>query len=150
VNQVIAEANSAIGGCASAYSYSELNEALTTINENYDNGNQDQGHLTCQPVNVDERNSESTAVANVTEMSANVYPNPNNGQFSISLNAVTKGQVNVKMVDMMGRVMMSNNYNVVKGNNTLNIDLGKVAAASYNLILTDGANTVTRMINVTK
>ncbi|MBX7052937.1 MAG: hypothetical protein K1X54_12935, partial [Flavobacteriales bacterium] len=47
IAQVISLANEVIGGCSSAYSYSQLNQALTTINENYDNGNMDQGDFLC-------------------------------------------------------------------------------------------------------
>jgi len=48
INQLIAEANNTIGGCNSTYSYSALNDALTSFNENYDNGTTDNGHITCQ------------------------------------------------------------------------------------------------------
>lgn len=47
VNQVLAEANKVLGGCGSSYSPSDLNAALTSINENYDNGTVDKGFLTC-------------------------------------------------------------------------------------------------------
>lgn len=48
INQLIAEANNTIGGCSSNYSFSALNDALTTFNENYDDGKTDNGHITCQ------------------------------------------------------------------------------------------------------
>jgi hypothetical protein len=38
VNQVIAQANSLIGGCGSSYSIGDLNTALTNINQNYVDG----------------------------------------------------------------------------------------------------------------
>jgi len=47
VNQVLAIANDVIGGCSSAYSASAVNNALTVINENFDNGTQDNGNLDC-------------------------------------------------------------------------------------------------------
>jgi Secretion system C-terminal sorting domain/SprB repeat len=40
-------ANQAIGGCVTGYSFSELNDAATAINENYDNGTTDNGFLNC-------------------------------------------------------------------------------------------------------
>ena len=47
VYELVEEANQFIGGCAGDYSASELNESLTAINENFDNGNTDNGYLDC-------------------------------------------------------------------------------------------------------
>lgn len=47
INQLIAEANSAIGGCSNVYALSDLNDALSAFNENYDNGTVDNGYTTC-------------------------------------------------------------------------------------------------------
>ena len=50
VAQLLAEANNAIGGCSSTYDLSDINEALDNINNNYDDGNKDQGFLNCNHV----------------------------------------------------------------------------------------------------
>jgi len=42
-------ANQAIGGCATGYSFSDLNDTATAINENYDNGTSNNGYLICNP-----------------------------------------------------------------------------------------------------
>jgi hypothetical protein len=47
VAQLLAEAEKKLGGCASPYSFSQLNNALDAINNNYANGNTDLGYLTC-------------------------------------------------------------------------------------------------------
>lgn len=47
INQLIAEANKTIGGCSSKYTPSQLNTALSSFNENYDNGTKDNGYTTC-------------------------------------------------------------------------------------------------------
>lgn len=49
VNQVIAIANDIIGGCSTAYGADDLNVALTSFNENYDNGTVDNGNFSCTP-----------------------------------------------------------------------------------------------------
>ncbi|MFN0031665.1 MAG: hypothetical protein ACKVOR_05860, partial [Flavobacteriales bacterium] len=46
INQLLAIANNVIGGCSNAYSFSSLNEALTSINENF-NGGSNGGFITC-------------------------------------------------------------------------------------------------------
>ena len=38
VNQLIAEADKAIGGCGSSFSFSQLNAGLTSVNENFVDG----------------------------------------------------------------------------------------------------------------
>ncbi len=47
VSQLLMEANRAIGGGSTAYTISDLNDALTKLNENYDNGTVDLGYFTC-------------------------------------------------------------------------------------------------------
>lgn len=50
VQQLIDEANKKIGVCAvSSFSYSQFNEALTNVNENYDNGTVNDNFLNCPP-----------------------------------------------------------------------------------------------------
>ena len=49
VQQLFDEANKKLGGCSSAYSYSELNDAVTRINENFDNGYVTGNYLSCSP-----------------------------------------------------------------------------------------------------
>ncbi len=47
VQQVIDIADQVIGQCSTAYSPAQVNEALTHVNENYDNGLQDLGYFNC-------------------------------------------------------------------------------------------------------
>ena len=48
VNEFLAIANDALGGNTNTgYTYSQLNSAATTVNENFDNGTVDNGDLTC-------------------------------------------------------------------------------------------------------
>jgi choice-of-anchor A domain-containing protein/uncharacterized repeat protein (TIGR01451 family) len=49
VNQLLAIANSAIGGESSGYTYSEISNALTAVNENFNEGNNN-GYLDCPPL----------------------------------------------------------------------------------------------------
>ncbi|HZW39919.1 MAG TPA: collagen-binding domain-containing protein [Ignavibacteriaceae bacterium] len=43
-------AQSALGGAITGFSYSQINDAATAINENFDNGTVDDGYLECPPV----------------------------------------------------------------------------------------------------
>jgi hypothetical protein len=74
VSQVLAEANKKLGGCSSPYSFSQLNDAVTRINENFDNGATDNHFLVC-PGNI--RTSGPLADTYEDEnLSISAYPNP--------------------------------------------------------------------------
>lgn len=47
VSEFLAIANTALGGGTTGYSYSDINSAATSINENFDNGTSNNGFLTC-------------------------------------------------------------------------------------------------------
>ena len=47
VNQFLAIANQAIGGASTGYTYSQINNAATAINENFDDGTANNNFLTC-------------------------------------------------------------------------------------------------------
>ena len=47
VDQFLAIANTALGGGSTSYSYSDITDAATAINENFDNGTVDNGFLIC-------------------------------------------------------------------------------------------------------
>ncbi len=47
VYELLAEANNILGGCSSAYTASQINEAITAINENFDGGEINGTFLTC-------------------------------------------------------------------------------------------------------
>lgn len=47
VDQFLSIANSALGGTNTGFTYSEINDAATALNENFDNGTVDKGYLTC-------------------------------------------------------------------------------------------------------
>ncbi len=47
INKILDEANKVLGGCTSSYSVSQLNSALTSLNENFDNGTVNNGFVSC-------------------------------------------------------------------------------------------------------
>ncbi|MEZ4798253.1 MAG: hypothetical protein R2809_00455 [Flavobacteriales bacterium] len=52
VSELLQIANETIGGCNTSYSFSQVNAALTAFNENFDNGNQNNGFLDCPEANA--------------------------------------------------------------------------------------------------
>jgi len=104
VNQVIAEANNAIGGCGlGSHTLPELNMALTTINENYDNGNTDQGNLSCTPPASGVRISSTVPKSNSTVSS--MYPVPCNDKLNVIINGQEGENYAVSIRDLSGRLI---------------------------------------------
>lgn len=52
VYEFLAIAHQAIGGINTGYSFPQINDVATAINENFNNPNSHNGYLTCPPVNV--------------------------------------------------------------------------------------------------
>jgi uncharacterized delta-60 repeat protein len=65
-----------------------------------------------------------------------VYPNPTNNALTIDFKALKTSDIDVKLVDMQGRVVLQKNYSKVAANASLNIDIQDFTAGLYFLQLT--------------
>ena len=72
------------------------------------------------------------------------YPNPTNGLVTINFNAVAAERYTVKVVDLLGNVVVSDQLNAVEGNNMKELNLTNVAKGMYLMSLeTEGGNVQT-------
>lgn len=61
-----------------------------------------------------------------------IYPNPNNGSFTVSVNSVeTMGEATVFVQDMSGKVIISHDVNVLSGTNTAHFENINLAQGTY-------------------
>ncbi|MFM8916711.1 MAG: T9SS type A sorting domain-containing protein [Bacteroidota bacterium] len=134
VSQLLAVANQAIGGCGSSYSASELNAALTAINENYDNGNMDNGDLTCTP-------TYSSVKFSAAGTLSNNYPNPADAQASIALQLGEQTMVQIDVMDMSGRIVYTNSFMAEKGSNNYELNTKSLEEQIYLVRVTAGQKT---------
>ncbi|MBP7773232.1 MAG: T9SS type A sorting domain-containing protein, partial [Bacteroidia bacterium] len=82
---------------------------------------------------------EMTAASALT-----AYPNPTNGLVTINFNAVAAERYTVKVVDLLGNVVVSDQLNAVEGNNMKELNLTNVAKGMYLMSLeTEGGNVQT-------
>ncbi len=102
VGFLVAEANKKIGGCASPYTYSQLNDALDMVNKNYDDGNVNNGNLECE-----EKARTMNDVATESTLSYKVYPNPFATMAHLEFSSAKNSHVTVELVDLTGRVVKS-------------------------------------------
>jgi hypothetical protein len=63
-----------------------------------------------------------------------VYPNPTAGMLNIEYTSV-KGASQITLLDLSGRVVMSQSYNDITGMNTQQLDLSKVSKGAYLLTI---------------
>lgn len=76
----------------------------------------------------------------------NVYPNPNNGNFSIELNSMSSKQIQVNVFDMRGRQIFNRNFANNGANQNVNLD--NVQSGIYFVSITDGVKKTVRKIIV--
>jgi uncharacterized lipoprotein YddW (UPF0748 family) len=51
-----------------------------------------------------------------------VYPNPFVSQLQVNVSSLQKGRLQTRLIDVTGRIVVSNSYNIEAGNNQLRID----------------------------
>ncbi len=85
--------------------------------------------------------STSTRVRELTALGElSLYPNPNNGEFSIGMNVRTSGEYQINMIDLLGRVVQSWNYELSLGQQQLNVVSPNLNAGIYHLQISNESN----------
>jgi gliding motility-associated-like protein len=110
VQQVLTEANNKIGGCASSYSFSQLNEIVTAINENYVDGGTTGNILECCLISLSCSKVDGTCANNnvaSASVSASAGTAPytylwSNGATTASISNLTAGSYSVTVTDANG------------------------------------------------
>ncbi len=89
-----------------------------------------------------ERNNDLTGIS--------VFPNPNNGDFDLSIRANRSMTVSYKVMDYTGRLVRVETLNLASGQNQKKIDLSAEANGIYTLIIFDENNVGIETIKVLK
>lgn len=87
----------------------------------------------------------------VDEFSANefsIFPNPNNGEFTIKLNSNSGNDIAVDVFDIRGRKIFNNSYSRNNSDFSQSIKLNSVEAGMYLVTVSDGAKKITKKIIV--
>ncbi|MEO8151244.1 MAG: PKD domain-containing protein [Bacteroidia bacterium] len=66
-----------------------------------------------------------------------VYPNPNNGEFSVSMNTTQPGKFSIKVFNVMGTICFEDEWLVSPGASSQKLHLGNVAKGIYFLMIKD-------------
>jgi arylsulfatase A-like enzyme len=62
-----------------------------------------------------------------------VYPNPSKGNITVSFNSSNTSAIEIKIYDIAGKTIFAGTENVVKGNNSINLQLKGITTGLYNL-----------------
>ncbi len=77
-----------------------------------------------------------------------VFPNPNNGAFTISLNALGSNYIDIEVFDLRGRLIFNKKFNNMTSIFYETIDLNNVQSGMYLLTVSDGLRKSTKKIIV--
>lgn len=82
----------------------------------------------------------------------NVFPNPSTSIININFNAPAEGTLAYKLMDVTGKLVMDNSYDVKQGTTVKQIDIRVLANATYilNVIYTTDGNPSTSTYKVQK
>jgi hypothetical protein len=91
------------------------------------------------------------AVSNMSDISANVYPNPNNGELvNLNITGLTGTDVYVRIMDSMGREVFTNRYTAEGSLNTIINFTQPLAQGLYMVEFRDGDRVEIQRMMVTK
>jgi len=97
-------------------------------------------HLYILWVGIDEKNSSSV----------DIYPVPNNGRFNMAISSEKESTYKLDIYNNLGVKIYGDRSLTVKGNSITAIDMGKVPAGLYTVILRSENSQVTRKVLVNK
>lgn len=99
----------------------------------------------------DNSDSLSGLEGNGSNLSANLYPNPNNGDMvNLNMTGITSNDVYVRIMDGMGRVVYTNRYTVEGSLNTIVTFSKPLASGLYMVEFTSGTDVITQRLMVSK
>lgn len=65
-----------------------------------------------------------------------VSPNPNKGEFEVNIHSKIESDIRIEIQDMMGRVIIQQEFNNSTGNQVVHIEMNECAKGIYNCVIT--------------
>lgn len=107
--------------------------------------NQDGGSITAWGIDV--CSSAPLGIAENEFQNFAIFPNPNNGNFTVQFNSVSENQILINVHDVRGREVFSKNYSN-SGLFQENLNLGNLQSGVYLVTVQDGSKKIVKKIIV--
>ena len=139
MQQLLDEANQFIGGCGSTYTAQQLGGALAMVNENFVDGDTNEGNVDCAP-----EGGERLLMEPGSPVSIRTYPVPAVNTINIDVTSDLGGVIDVKLIDALGRTVLQRNNEAFNANEmrTLNFDINALNNGSYLIRVDQNGTTV--------
>ena len=89
------------------------------------------------------------SIEEATLAEVSIYPNPTNGQFSLTINASANGSATVRIYDLLGQTIKEQEISISNGVNRLMFDIRGCSSGIYMLYYRDQIGSKTIKFNVT-
>jgi len=89
------------------------------------------------------------AIAEIDELKLTAFPNPSSGQFALQFTAATAGKAEIKLTDLAGRVLVTEQKTVSQGLNNYSLDYrNQLSQGIYLIEVTAGQERSVRRISI--
>ncbi len=165
VNELLALANTVLGGGSSSYKPAQISEALDAINKSYANNNEKHdneessksGYLTSLcPSSNKEKSSESDkngeSELSCLEKSFVLYPNPANDKSNLDFTLKNDSTIKIELYNKYGQYISKIYDGVAKAGkaNSVNINAASLNPDTYLMLIYTNKGVITKRIAVTK
>ena len=101
-------------------------------------------------------NTGDTKLSNIQPININtptkiqIYPNPTSSEMTIDYQSENRGEVNIQILDLLGKVILQKHLSVEKGQTLIPINLSEVADGIYNITIENQNQKFSEKISVVK
>jgi hypothetical protein len=82
------------------------------------------------------------------DASFGIYPNPNNGQFTIKAESVQKSEYTIEIYNSIGKIIWKQENIYINGSFSTFVDLKNTPSGSYLVVLRNGDNSIARKMAI--
>jgi hypothetical protein len=97
-----------------------------------------------------ELNGSSTGVGldeiSDNQMGIEIYPNPNNGNFTLELNDNKESKIDLEIFDIIGENVHSESKSINNGNKSIEIDLSNLSTGIYTIIVLSKSGKISKQL----
>jgi hypothetical protein len=98
------------------------------------------------PVNIQLNDATSAVNDLATKVTINIAPNPTSDRADIFLSSTESRNLQVRLTDITGRIVLTDNWKVVEGDNQKSVDLHNVAKGAYLIQLIENQDVISKKI----